>query len=186
MAEELNTNSGAEQTAQEPETVTMTKAELDALLQREGDRRVSGALKKQEAKLKESEKLARMNESEKYEYELQRREEAIAEKERALALAENKAEASKILADKGLAQSLVEFVVAEDAEEMNRRIKVMNDAFQRAVKAEVAKRMGSAAPKSPISADHELTKADLAKMPINELQRFFSENPQKYAEIMKG
>lgn len=44
------------------------------MLQKEADRRVSEALKKQElktsAKIKEAEKLAKMNESQKYEYEL--------------------------------------------------------------------------------------------------------------------
>lgn len=57
---------------------TYTQAELDELLQKEGDRRVSEALKKAEKKnadkLKEAEKLAKMNEAEKYEYELKQRE----------------------------------------------------------------------------------------------------------------
>ena len=70
------------------ETKTYTQEEVDALLQQEGDRRVSQALKKQEEKnkekLKEAEKLARMNEQEKYEYELQQREAAMIQKEKEL------------------------------------------------------------------------------------------------------
>ena len=52
------------------EEKSYTQAEVDALLQQETDRRVSSALKKVERKnaekVKEAQKLAQMNESEKY------------------------------------------------------------------------------------------------------------------------
>lgn len=115
-----------------------TQEEVNELLQKETDRRVSSALKKQEeknnAKLREAQKLAQMNEQEKYQYELEQREKAIIEKEKALALAENKNEASKILAEKGLSLELVEFVVAEDAETMNANITLLEKAFKASVK----------------------------------------------------
>ena len=106
--EELNNNpQGQENSTPETETTenrTYTQEEVEALLQKEGDRRVSAALAKQEKKnaekLREAQKLAQMNEQQKYEYELSLREQAIVEKERQLALAENKATASKILAEK--------------------------------------------------------------------------------------
>lgn len=120
-----------------------SQEEVDALLQSEVDRRITSALKKQERKnqekLKEAQKLASMNETQKYEYELQQRENAIAEKERELALAQNKAEASKILAEKGLSPSLVEFVVAESAEDMNSNILLLDREFKKSVKLEVEK-----------------------------------------------
>ena len=113
---------------------TYTQEEVDALLQKEGDKRVTEALKKQERKnadkVREAEKLAQMNEQQKYEYQLEQREKAILEKERALAMAENKNEASKILAEKGLSLALVDFVVAEDAETMNANISLLEKAFK--------------------------------------------------------
>ena len=60
---------------------TYTQEEVDELLQKETDRRVTAALKKQETKLNEAAKLAAMNEQEKWEYQLKQREQAIAEKE---------------------------------------------------------------------------------------------------------
>lgn len=76
------------------ETKTYTQEEVDALLQREGDKRVTEALKKVERKnadkVREAQKLAQMDSQQKYEYELEQREKAIEEKEKALALAENK------------------------------------------------------------------------------------------------
>ena len=134
-------------------------------------------------KLKESEKLARMNESEKFQYELEQREKAIEEKEKALALAENKNEASKILADKGLSLSLVDFVIAEDAETMNSNIRLLEKAFKDSVKREVEKRLGSSAPKKNLPPDETITKEQAKKMGIRERQQLLMNNPELYNQL---
>ena len=169
------------------ETKTYTQEEVDALLQREGDKRVTEALKKAERKnaerVKEAQKLAQMNESEKYQYELEQREKAIEEKEKALALAENRNEASKILADKGLSLSLVDFVIAEDAETMNSNIRLLEKAFKDSVKREVEKRLGSSAPKKNLPIEDTITKEKAMKMGIRERQNLLNENPELYAQL---
>lgn len=171
------------------ETKTYTQEEVDALLQREGDKRVTEALRKAERKnaerVKEAQKLAQMNESEKYQYELEQREKKIEEKEKALALAENKNEASKILADKGLSLSLVDFVVAEDAETMNDRIKVLDKAFKESVKREVEKRLGSSAPKKNLPPDETITKEQAKKMTIIQRQNLLNSNPDLYKTLFE-
>ena len=171
------------------ETKTYTQEEVDALLQREGDKRVTEALRKAERKnaerVKEAQKLAQMNESEKYQYELEQREKAIEEKEKALALAENKNEASKILADKGLSLSLVDFVVAEDAETMNDRIRVLDKAFKESVKREVEKRLGSSAPKKNLPPDETITKEQAKKMTIIQRQNLLNSNPDLYKTLFE-
>lgn len=184
MAEE-NKTLGTEQDNLDTETEkTYTQAELDELLQKEGDRRVTEALKKAEKKsadrVKEAQKLAAMNEQQKYEYELEQREKAIEAKEKALALAENKNEASKILADKGLSLQLVDFVVAEDAETMNANITLLEKAFKASVKAEVEKRLGSESPKKNLPLDNTMTKEKFAKLTLAELQQLHDENPEVY------
>ena len=164
------------------ENKTFTKAEVDAMLQREADKRVSEALKKQElktsAKIKEAEKLAQMNESQKYEYELDRREQAIASKERELSLSENKNEASKILSEKGISLSLVNFVVAEDAETMNQNINLLEKAFKQSVKAEVEKRLSTNTPKRNLAADEGMTKEAFKKLSLKEQQDAIESNPE--------
>lgn len=169
------------------ETKTYTQEEVDKMLQSEVDRRITSALKKQaksnEAKIKEAQKLAQMNESEKFQYELEQREKAIEEKEKALALAENKNEASKILADKGLSLSLVDFVVAEDAETMNSNIRLLEKAFKDSVKREVEKRLGSSAPKKNLPPDETITKEQAKKMGIRERQQLLMNNPELYAQL---
>lgn len=169
------------------ETKTYTQEEVDKMLQSEVDRRITSALKKQaknnEAKIKEAQKLAQMNESEKFQYELEQREKAIAEKEKALALAENKNEAGKILADKGLSLSLVDFVVAEDAETMNSNIRLLEKAFKDSVKREVEKRLGSSAPKKNLPPDETITKEKAKKMSIIERQNLLTNNPDLYNQL---
>ncbi len=169
------------------ETKTYTQEEVDKMLQSEVDRRITSALKKQaknnEAKIKEAQKLAQMNESEKFQYELEQREKAIAEKEKALALAENKNEASKILADKGLSLDLVDFVIAEDAETMNSNIRLLDKAFKDSVKREVEKRLGSSAPKKNLPPDETITKEKAKKMTIIERQNLLTNNPNLYNQL---
>jgi len=168
----------------ETETKTYTQEEVDALLQAETDRRVSSALKKAEKKnaekLREAQKLAQMNENEKFQYQLEQREQAIAEKERELALAENKAEATKILAEKGLSPQLVDFVVAESAEDMNANISLLEKAFKMSVKAEVEKRLASNSPKKSLPMDKTITKEEFMKMSVEELTALKRENPEVY------
>ena len=187
-----NQNTGVDTTTTDTsttgtETKTYTQEEVDKMLQSEVDRRITSALKKQaknnEAKIKEAQKLAQMNESEKFQYELEQREKAIAEKEKALALAENKNEAGKILADKGLSLSLVDFVVAEDAETMNSNIRLLEKAFKDSVKREVEKRLGSSAPKKNLPPDETITKEQAKKMGIRDRQQLLMNNPELYAQL---
>ena len=166
--------------------LSFTQEELDLLLQKEGDRRVSQALKKQEGKMKEAAKLAKMSAEEQYQYELEQREKAIEEKERQLALAENKAEAAKQLAAKGISAELVQFVVAEDAETMADNIKLLDKYFKASVKAEVEKRLAGNAPKKNLVESGSVSKKDLLAMNVRELQLFKSQNPDEYNRIMKG
>ena len=169
------------------ETQTYQQEEVNMLLQRESDRRVSEALKKAEKKnaekVKEAQKLAQMNENEKFQYELEQREKAIAEKEKALALAENKNIASKILADKGLSLDLVDFVIAEDAETMNSNIRILDKYFKDSVKRYVEKRLGSSAPKKNLPPDETITKEKAKKMSIIERQNLLTNNPDLYNQL---
>ena len=185
MAELENTNTGAEQNASEPTPKTYTQEEVDALLQKEGDRRVTEALKKAERKqadkAKEAEKLARMNATEKYEYELEQREKAIAEKERALTLAENKNEASKILAEKDIDLALVDFVVAEDADTMNENIKKLD----KAIKASVAKRLAGKSPAKAPEVNETITKERFAKMTLAEQNQLYINDPELYQRLVQ-
>ena len=66
-------STGTEQVTENQEGKTYTEAEVQAMLQKEGDRRVTAALKKQQAtfetKMAEAEKLRGMDEAQRKEYE---------------------------------------------------------------------------------------------------------------------
>lgn len=185
---------GAEDTTTNTDTTTetvktYTQEEVDRLVQSESDRRVSEALKKQqrknEEKMREAEKLSRMNDQEKYEYELKQREEAIILKEKELAIAENKATAMSILSEKGISTTLVDFVVAEDADTMKANIDLLDRAFKVSVRAEVEKRLGSSNPKRTQEQNTEatLTREKFKKMTIAEQMRIYDTNPDLYAVL---
>lgn len=184
MAELETTNTEAEVAKTEDSTPkTYTEEEVQALLQKEGDRRVTEALKKAERKqserAREAEKLARMNAQEKYEYELEQRERALAEKERAFALERNKNIASQILADKDIDVSLADFVVAEDAETMDENIKRLAKGISKSVEKRLAG-------KSPFKAPEQsegLTREQFDKMSLNERQKLFDTDRELYNKL---
>ena len=184
-----NTNETTDVT-ETSESKTYTQAEVDELLQKEGDRRVTEAMKKAEkknqAKIKEAQKLAKMDEEQKYAYELEQREKAIEAKERELAVAENKAEASRILADRGISVSLVDMVVAEDADEMMDKINTLDTAFKASVKAEVEKRLASKTPKKNLPLGTSITKEQFKAMPLSQQAQLYRENPDLYMSLVQG
>lgn len=148
-----------------------TMEELQALLQKEGDKRVTEAMKKaerkKEAAIQEAQRLARMDEEEKFKYQLEQRETELKAREEKLTLAENKVEASRILAEKKLPVSLVDLVVALDAETMNSRIKGLEEAFSSAVKTEVENRLKGTSPITGTSANTQ--KTNYSKMSLAEI-----------------
>ena len=183
----MEENNTLETQATEGQERTYSQAEVDELLQKEGDRRVSNALKKAEEKkrkeVREAQKLAQMDADQRIQYELEQRERELDEKERRLILLENTAEASKILSSKGLSLELVEFVVAEDAESMSANIAKLEKAFKASVKAEVEKRLGSATPKKDLPPDTVITKEAFAKMTVNEQYELYKNNPEIYKTL---
>ena len=166
------------------EVKTYTEEDFNKALQSEVDKRVSQALKtaerKADARIKEAQKLAKMNEQQRYEYELETREKAIAEKQKALALAENKATAASILAERGISAKLVDFVVAEDATTMQDNINMLEAEFKASVKAEVEKRLATSTPKKNLPTDRQITKEMFNKMKLTERVQLFNSNPDLY------
>ena len=186
----MDTETTAQETSQETTEQTpktYTQEEVNELLQREGDRRVTEAMKKAErkadARVKEAERLAKMNDEQKYQYELEQREKAIADKEKALALAENKAQASSILADRGISTKLVDMVVAEDADKMMDNINLLDTAFKASVKAEVEKRLASKTPKKNLPIDGSITREQFKAMPLSQQAQLYRDNPDLYHSL---
>ena len=174
-----------ETTVEEPKTYT--QEEVDKLLQSEADRRVNEAMKKaerkKEAAIKEATKLAKMDEEQRYQYKLEQREKAIADKERELALAENKATASMVLSNRGISAELVNLVVAEDADTMNQNSQLLEKAFKESVKAEVEKRLATSTPKKNLPLDTAISRDSFRKMPLSKQAEIYRTNPELYKTL---
>ena len=190
MNEEMNVTATEEVASGEStqEARTYTQEEFQKALESEVDKRVTQAMKtaqrKADARVKEAQKLAQMNEQQRYEYELETREKAIVEKEKALALAENKAEAVKVLSSKGISAQLVDFVVAEDAESMMANISLLEKEFKASVKAEVERRLQTSTPKKNLPTDSVITKKDFKNMKLTEQAELYRNNPDLYKQLM--
>lgn len=171
----------------EAEGRTYTQEEVEKLLQSEADKRVTAALKKaerkQEAAVKEAARLAKMDEEQRYQYELEQREKAIAAKERELALAENKAAAATVLSNRGLSAELVNLVVAEDADLMNSNISLLEKAFKQSVKAEVEKRLASTTPKKNLPLDNAIDKDSFRHMSLAQQVEIYNNQPELYKSL---
>ena len=184
---EDNTNLGNENQETKQETRTYTQEEVDALLQQETDRRISSAQKKWEKKsqekVREAEKLAKLSEQERFQYELEQREKAIAEKEKQMALMENKAEASKALNERGISIALADFVVAEDADTMMENIKMLEDEFKKSVKAEVEKRLAGSSPKKNLADSKGISREEFMKLSFAKQSELLEMNPDIYGKF---
>lgn len=177
------TTENQETTAEQEQPRTFTAEEMQAEIDRRVTQAMQKAQRKADARVKEAEKLAQMSAQEKYEYELSQREKAIAEKERELSIAENKATAAQILSDKGISAKLVEFVVAEDADTMMDNITLLEGEFKASVKAEVEKRLSSSTPKKNLPLDKALTQQEFRNLSLTQQAEIWRNNPDLYNQL---
>lgn len=168
---------------------TYTESEVQALLQREGDRRVSSALKKQQKEFErqtaEADKLRDMDESQRKEYEYTQRLQELENKEREFAIAQNKLEATKVMANRELPIEFVDYIVAEDAETMMENITTFERAFKSAVADAVAKKIASPAPKTGSAKQTGMTKEEFRKLSVAQQTEIFRSNPELYKQMTR-
>lgn len=180
MTEESTTVETTEEVKDAAAAKTYTEAELQSI----ADKRVTEALKtargKFENEKKEAERLASMTAEERYTEELKQREAALAEREKQVTMLENKNEASKILADKGISINLVDLVLAEDAETMKSRIDILEKEFNASVEQEIKKRLAGATPFKNGGSAEGMSKEDFRKLSLTEQQAIFRKDPELY------
>ena len=196
MSEETNvkgsvdtSTTGIDQAGEASVEKTYTESEVQALLQREGDRRVTNALKKQqkefETKQAEAEKLRAMDENQRKEYEYTQKLQELEQREREFTIAQNKLEATKVLANRELPIEFVDYIVAEDADTMMENINVFERAFKAAVADAVAKKIASPAPKGGSVKQTGMTKEEFRKLSVAQQSELFRTNPELYRQMTR-
>ena len=180
-------NKSTEDTQGTSEQKTYTEEEVQALLQKEADRRVSSALKKQKEQFEkekaEAEKLKDMDESQRREYEYQQRVSELEAKEREFTLTQNKLEATKVLANRNLPVEFVDYIVAEDAETMMANIETFEKLFNSAVSDAVSKKISSPAPKTGAVKQTGLTREAFKKLSVAQQAELYRTNPNLYKQL---
>jgi hypothetical protein len=173
MTDEIVKGSGETSTVETGEVSvekTYTESEVQAMLQREADRRVSSALNKQkkefEKQVAESEKLKAMDENQRKEYEYSQKLQELENREKEFNIAQNKLEATKVMANRGLPIEFVDYIVAEDAETMMENITIFERAFKSAVADAVAEKVASPAPKTGSTKQAGMTKESFRKLSL--------------------
>lgn len=178
---ESNTTNQAVETTQEQEK-TYTQSEVDALLQAETDRRVTSALKKQQQKFDEAQKLANMTAEEKNTYEYNQRLSELEERESKLAMKELSLETEKQLAEKGLPTAAATFIVAVDAEQTKNNIEAFEKMFNEAIELEINKRIATGAPRANTSSGG-ITPEQFKKMSLPQQAEIFRTQPELYRQL---
>ena len=176
----------AEQTPNNEEVKTYTQEEVMALLQKESDRRVTEALKKQASKYEKQISLSKLDDNERAKAEKDNRIAELEEQLAAFHIERNKSELKSVLASRGLSAEFADIVtITDDIESSQANIDKLDKLFKAAVKAEVEKRLAGNAPKGNGGAPAEITKETAKKMSMAELNKLMATNPELFNKIFE-
>ena len=176
---------GADTSAPGAEDIkTYTAEEVMALLQSESDKRVTAALKKQQAKYEKQLSLSKLDGDERAKAEKDNR---IAELEEQLAqftIERNRSELKSVLSSRGLSAEFADIIaINDDIETSQANIDKLDKLFKAAVKAEVEKRLAGNAPKGNGASPAEITKESAMKMSMAELNELSVKNPELFNKL---
>ena len=151
-----------EETKQE-EAKTFTQDEIDEMVKSNVDRAVAKALHKADEQRKEAEKLAAMNAKEKAEYEINKKQQDLEERERNIQLRELTAEAKDMLIEKGLSSDLASILDYKDAESVKESINIIESAINKEAEKQVIERLKGRTPKTK-NINSAITKEEIEKI----------------------
>ena len=166
------------------EKKTYTEEEVRDLLQRETDRRVSSALKKQEKDYQKKMSLAQLDERERANAEKDMRIAELQEKLAAFEVEKNKSELKSVLAARGLSAQFADIVqITDDMDESQQRIDTLDKLFKAAVADEVKKRLATSSPVVGTGDNNTITKDKFHSLSLSERNRLFNTNPELYNKL---
>lgn len=140
--ETVDTQGNVDTVQEEKHERTFTRAEIGKMLSAERSKWEA----EQEAKENEAKKLAKMNADEKQKYQLDQREQELADREKDIARKELTAEAKTMLSERDLPVELVNVVDLTSAETVSESITSIQKAWEESVQKGVSERMKGSAP----------------------------------------
>lgn len=166
------------------ETKTYTAEEVMALLQSESDKRVTAALKKQQAKYEKQLSLSKLDGDERAKAEKDNRIQELEEQLAAFQIEKNRSELKSVLSSRGLSAEFADIIsIGDDIELAQANIDKLDKLFKAAVKIEVEKRLAGTAPKGNGGMPAEITKEQAKKMSMAELNKLAAEQPELFSKL---
>ncbi len=169
------------------EPKTFTQEEVLALLQSETDKRVTAALKKQQAKYEKQISLSKLDDNAREKAEKDARIQELEEMLRERDIANNKSELKSVLGARGLSAEFADIItITDDIEESQAKIDVLDKLFKAAVKAEVERRLAASGgtPKGNSNIHSgEITKEQFRKMSIADQAKLAKDYPEQYKKL---
>lgn len=183
----VNVNETNIETNGSEQVKTYTQEEVLQLLQSETDKRVNQALKTQQKKYEKQLSLSKLDGNEREKAEKDNR---IAELEEQLAqfqIERNRSELKSVLSSRGLSAEFADIIsISDDLEVSQANIDKLDKLFKHAVKVEVEQRLAAAGstPKGNGKGTAAvITKENMGKMSLAELQQLRQTNPELYNSL---
>lgn len=181
--ENENINTPELNEGQEEKQKTFTQDEVNQLLQRETDRRVSSALAKQKKEYEKKLSLSNLDENQRAVEEKNIRISELEEQLKEFRTIQAKNEVIKVLDARGLSPQFADLLaIDDDVEQAQARIDMLDNLFKKSVQEEVKKRLSSPSPRVGAN-EGELTKDKFSKMSLHERQALFEKNPELYRKL---
>lgn len=172
-------------TEDDNEVKTYTEEEVMGLLQKEADRRVTQALKKQKAEYEKKLSLSQLDADKRADAEKDMRIQELEDKLKNYAILENKNEIQKTLSGRGLDTAFADIItIGDDLDEAQERIETLDKLFKAAVAKEVKSRLGENSSKITTGNSTEaLTKEQFKKLTLAQQAELYSSNKELYEKL---
>ena len=178
--ETVDTQENVDTVQEEKHERTFTRAEIGKMLSAERSKWEA----EQEAKENEAKKLAEMNADEKQKYQLDQREQELANREKAIARKELTAEAKAMLSERDLPVELVNVVDLTSAETVSQSVAVLQKSWEQAVQKGVQEKLKGKAPINHApTVNDELTVEEFRAMGYKSRNEPFLKNPELYKKL---
>lgn len=183
MENENNNTPELENEGQEQKTYT--EDEVMSLLQKESDRRVSSALKKQAKEYEKKLSLSKLDEAERATAEKDMRIEELQAKLAQYEVEKNKSELKSVLSSRGLSAEFADLIqITDDLEESQARIDMLDRLFKQAVANEVKARLATGKPQVGTGdGANEMTHERFKKMSLTERNQLYRDNRELYDKL---
>lgn len=162
---------------------TFTQNEVNELLQRESDRRVSQALAKQKKEYEKKLSLSNLDENQRAVAEKDNRISELEEQLKEFRTIQAKNEVIKVLDARGLSPKFADLIaIDDDIEAAQSRIEALDTLFKKSVQDEVKRRLATPTPKVGGN-EGEINADAFKKLSIKERQELSTHNPDLYKKL---